>query len=397
MEQQEIVPVLRVKIIEHQESDSAISPTIPRTTISDGGISSAFERARLKEHVVNKAASLYTISSSVDGQQEPELMAANDLLSQLQYAFNRDDSHLAGNNQEWLQPADILLIDTRDTSAFNEISIFGSINLEIPALVQKRLKKKMFSNFNILNFLSNQAQKEIVEKWLNSSSPNKTLVIFNGESHVQESEARLLASAFANGLAADVAKNYSNDSFRVAMLEGGLASFTIIPQARPFYTSTQEITAAATPIKQTRSLSLSISALPVKKGLSLNSASAHKKGPSLMLPRRASDECMLSPSLMMEDDIESATDNAAPNAPFSYISPHIIIGSDVVPTGPEAVEELKQLHVTHILNMASEIYNSSAVQESSLFSLKWIPVIDNTEQDMDPPLQEAIQFIGKRC
>eukprot|EP00842_Homolaphlyctis_polyrhiza_P000666 jgi/Hompol1/15/HPOL_001682-RA len=89
----------------------------------------------------------------------------------------------------------------------------------------------------------------------------------------------------------------------------------------------------------------------------------------------------------------SPNDNAAPPEPVSRVNQQILLGSDVIPLAPDAVEQLNRLGVTHILNMAAEVKNSPAVVNSGQFQLKWLPVQDNTEQDMDGPLMEAIQFI----
>ncbi|KAL5036761.1 hypothetical protein RTP6_004284 [Batrachochytrium dendrobatidis] len=95
-----------------------------------------------------------------------------------------------------------------------------------------------------------------------------------------------------------------------------------------------------------------------------------------------------------DSPMTSPNDNAAPSNPYSVVTPNIILGSDELPLCSNAVEQLSALGVTHILNMAAEIKNSPAVVESARFSIKWLPVLDNTEQDMDGPLAEAIEFIS---
>ncbi|KAI8921649.1 hypothetical protein BC831DRAFT_476203 [Entophlyctis helioformis] len=94
-----------------------------------------------------------------------------------------------------------------------------------------------------------------------------------------------------------------------------------------------------------------------------------------------------------ETPTTSPNDNAAPPEPCSRVQLNIFLGSDAIPLAPDAVDQLTRLGVTHILNMAAEVKNSPAVMESGKFVLKWLPVYDNTEQDMDGPLKEAIDFI----
>nr|KAJ3419937.1 Dual specificity protein phosphatase 9 [Polyrhizophydium stewartii] len=103
------------------------------------------------------------------------------------------------------------------------------------------------------------------------------------------------------------------------------------------------------------------------------------------------DDTNMSPE---ESPTTSPNDNAAPPEPCSRISPNIFVGSDAIPLAPDAIEQLQRLGVTHILNMAAEIKNSQAVIDSGKFVHKWLPVHDNTEQDMDAPLKEAIDFIS---
>ncbi|KAH6581191.1 hypothetical protein BASA60_002575 [Batrachochytrium salamandrivorans] len=95
-----------------------------------------------------------------------------------------------------------------------------------------------------------------------------------------------------------------------------------------------------------------------------------------------------------ETPVTSPNDNAAPPEPYSRVTANILLGSDVIPLSETAIEQLSSLGVTHILNMAAEIQNSPIVVESGLFDIKWLPVLDNTEQDMDGPLMEAIEYIS---
>jgi hypothetical protein len=94
--------------------------------------------------------------------------------------------------------------------------------------------------------------------------------------------------------------------------------------------------------------------------------------------------------------------------PYSVILPNLYLGSDVIPTSSDAVNQLNKMGVTHVLNMAIEVkysYDQSSPSSlpssasSSAFSypitVKAIGIEDHPEQDVDEAIQEAVEFICK--
>lgn len=126
------------------------------------------------------------------------------------------------------------------------------------------------------------------------------------------------------------------------------------------------------------------------RSLSINVVPKTKKGSQQSLSLSLVKEVVISP-----DSSASPSDNAAPPEPYSRITQNIIIGSDVLPMDAQGPKLLSQIGVTHILNMAAEIKNSPLIEVSNLFSLKWIPVHDNNEVELDDALKQAINFIGR--
>ena len=94
-------------------------------------------------------------------------------------------------------------------------------------------------------------------------------------------------------------------------------------------------------------------------------------------------------------NLDSPTDNDEEPPSFSIVNTNIILGSDEIPLAKDAIDQFARLGVTHILNMAAEVKNSPIVMECKDLTLKWVPVLDQTEQDMKQALQDSIDFICK--
>ncbi|KAI9336193.1 protein-tyrosine phosphatase-like protein [Zopfochytrium polystomum] len=63
-------------------------------------------------------------------------------------------------------------------------------------------------------------------------------------------------------------------------------------------------------------------------------------------------------SLNLNDVLQPSNHPSTPAAalpPFSQIRPYLLLGDDSIPTSPDAVERLKDMGVTHVLNMAKEV------------------------------------------
>ncbi|TPX31148.1 hypothetical protein SmJEL517_g05467 [Synchytrium microbalum] len=88
----------------------------------------------------------------------------------------------------------------------------------------------------------------------------------------------------------------------------------------------------------------------------------------------------------------SASDMPTPTEPYSQILDWLYLGSDTVPTSLDAVDSLRKLGVTHVLNMAKEI-RDDAVEHDGRFVFKWIKTEDSSDHAMEEPLVEAVDFI----
>ncbi|TPX47197.1 hypothetical protein SeLEV6574_g02802 [Synchytrium endobioticum] len=112
----------------------------------------------------------------------------------------------------------------------------------------------------------------------------------------------------------------------------------------------------------------------------LSDISYHSNTPSILY-----DDQPTSPRL-------SALDLPTPTEPYSQILPWLYLGSDSLPTGVEASENLRALGITHVLNMANEIKDEE-VENDGRFGYKWIRTEDSADHAMDEPLAEAVSFI----
>ena len=160
-----------------------------------------------------------------------------------------------------------------------------------------------------------------------------------------------------------------------------------VAQSTTFEGKPRPSTYVSPPYKSGRSLSIDVYA-PKREPLG-------NKNPVMGLKLSVKPGIGLSLSnAIIVSPVESPNEPAAPPGPYSIITKNIIIGSDVLPSSPHACTLFSEIHVTHILNMAAEIPVNQLVLNDSRFKVKWIPVYDNTEVDMDDALQQAIAFIG---
>lgn len=298
----------------------------------------------------------------------------------------------------------ILLVDTRPRAIFERKYIKKSLNIHFLPLTRNRLKKKMFSNFNILECIADQESKVIYENWMRNDV-KRCIVVIPDDIWNRESEAYTFYVALTNGLSNEIFKS-SNNIPQIAVLKGGLAHFSKVG-------SGHMVTAIDDEIPQRRGSALPTLDVAVRAGAKPALALKLNQAPSKSKPNSTKTEQNLDSStailqltqlksslssirsLSSDDSEDSAYDNAAPQYSYSRISHNVIIGSDEIPLSSNAVTQLQQIKVTHILNMAAEVKNSFEVENSGLFKIKWIPVCDNTEQDMDEPLKEAIDFMSK--
>ncbi|KAJ3397378.1 hypothetical protein HDU92_008369 [Lobulomyces angularis] len=90
-------------------------------------------------------------------------------------------------------------------------------------------------------------------------------------------------------------------------------------------------------------------------------------------------------------DYNSSPPMSAVFSAYTLIRPYLYLGSDVIPSSSNAIEELKDLKITHILNVAHDVILNPALEEN--FGFLWIPLKDNLEQEIYDDLKKACAFI----
>lgn len=366
-------------------------------------------------------------------------------------------------------PSHLLLLDMRDQSLYSKSRLKAALNVNFPALVVKRFRKRLgLASFQLLHFLEGEEASRRYSEW-KLVGGRKSVVVFDEEMESTTSDAfaflgvvsegggllgvgggetrggeeSLLVWAVEGGYKAIIGqsklhpdkygglfveegdeegagmmmmmpdsslrKGYSfkEEKFVVdgekynggsGAEEGSLGrSATISFQRNRDSSVDSATTSSQTPAsdiatstsaqnKNTRSLSVDI--------ISRKESPSRKMG-ALKLSTKP---IALNPSLPTSENksplsTHSPNDMAAPPEPYSLITSQLLVGSDMLPSSPAAPTLLKEIGVTHILNMAAEIPLNPKCEGQ--FTLKWIPVYDNTEVDMDDALQTAIAFIGK--
>jgi hypothetical protein len=344
----------------------------------------------------------------------------------------------------------LLCIDMRPQSEFLASRIQKSVNVEFPSLVLKRLKKNMFTNFNLANFLVGAESRANYDEWVSAQGLGRGVCVYDAD--MSGAAVETFVGALAAGLGDELLKGLSDrQSCAAATLDGGWEAFSSYSPARTFIVPAEQTDLPPSPAAQEQAVGkpakgglkskpkLLIGAvqLPSLVGPTSNGSTASNNSNGATLEEDPATPTVLNVaqksrnmSLALVTDLprvargvtaeggmrrlkvdpdeespESAYDNAAPPEPYSAISKGILIGSDQVPLAPDAVAQLHAIGVTHILNMAAEVVNAPWVVESGEFGVKWIPVRDNTEQgtienvamltfiDMDEPLQEAVTFM----
>jgi hypothetical protein len=362
-------------------------PDMPRTTF--------------KEVDVNKVSngSPLSLNNLIIEPQNLKYISANELLLQLDYSVNNSNFKEAG--LEWQSPYSLMLIDVRSSTEFSKKKVKTSVNIHFLPLTRNRFKKKIFTNFSLVECLDDLESKNLYETWLKNDVPRGIILIYDNDCG-KDSEVSIFYNALSKGLAEELSKGSQNVP-KVAVLNGGLSELastqpSLLIIGSENFNSTEF--AIPTLNLSRKSVSGSLLKLPKKSTIEPNAPCPKPVGSRQSLMQLSHMNIELkhqssTASMSSEDSsIGSAYDNAAPNMPYSEITANIFIGSDEIPCCPDAILKLQQLKVTHILNMAYEVCNSKAVEDSNCFKIKWIPVHDNTEQDMEIPLQEAIDFMS---
>ncbi|KAI8904685.1 hypothetical protein EDD86DRAFT_220376 [Gorgonomyces haynaldii] len=330
-----------------------------------------------------------TLLGSRSLNETAEAISSHDLFLQLQHQFTRDSNCLSDCSDGYKTPLSLLLLDLRPEEDYEDTRIKQAIHLIFPPMWIKRLKKKIVNNFANFQFWGhNDEDKTKFEHW-RSSQDQKCIVVFD-MSMKKDSDAFVFVDALYQGMALELSKD--QEPVRVCYVAGGFESLLQFKAFHIYFEkpgqsplSPQQPLGSVQPKKRFSKMNLRVtqsndvppSALPDSKPF------FGQKIVTKLAPQEDDDE-----------DVQSANDNAAPAHPYSVITKNIYVGSSDIPNGPNPVEELSKLGVTHVLNLAAEVPLDEKVVESGRFQARWIPVYDNTEQDLEKPLEDAIEFIG---
>ncbi|KAJ2999843.1 Dual specificity protein phosphatase 9 [Globomyces sp. JEL0801] len=335
----------------------------------------------------------------------------DDLLLHFEHKKSSADTNLQNCTQSWQQiPLSILMIDMRQPQDFAETYIKGSINPVFPMLLTKRFKKRMFSNFNLLNFLPDVKCQDTFNNWKQSTNGRKCILVYNdsmSESNFDQDVWYFLA-CLVDGMANEIC---ANNQPLVAYLSSGISNLIKNDKLRAYLDGTSMTNLEQLTISPTQDHPMEdveVSKTPPPPLVSRDTIKAPTRKPTLNLiiggggsagvigkkEKPKLNKEIITNQPMEDSPLTSPNDNAAPPEPFSRITKNIFVGSDLLPLAIDGPKQLMDIGITHILNMAAEIKNSQIVEDCGLFQLKWIPVMDNTEVDMDDALQDAIDFIG---
>ena len=311
----------------------------------------------------------------------------------LQLLATQFDGQCLYNNE----PTAILLIDLRCVDKFDSKHLTGSINPQFPTLLIKRFKKRTFSNFNILNFLQNKSQHQLVSQW--KAGLSKKLIVVYAENFTDydtDSDVWAILNALNEGMANELHSS-------VSYVDGGFSGILSTTGIEKYLTIDLN-EKAPSPSSNTQpprmgEITIATQQRVSERGpLSIDVTSAKKRigAPTLSITRSPANDLMSATTerSAVTSVADSATEQSFPAHPFSFITENLIVGSDEIPQSATGPSKLHDIGVTHILNMASEIKHTKLLHDSKYFQLKWIPVHDNTEVDLDDALNEAIAFMG---
>jgi predicted protein tyrosine phosphatase len=280
-----------------------------------------------------------------------------------------------------------LLVDFRSKKQFLRLNIKNSINPFLPALVIKRFRKGMFSSFNLNNFLNNIECQNKFKEWKARSEPKYIIVMDeNMETDCLSSDAWAFVSALKEGLTAEICPNQLPPT--IGYVVGGFEAVC------GYQTELLSLFGGEMSQDITINVYSPLNQNPNKEIEKIVGLNIHAQSDSPKLKTTPTLSLKIKPSSANSTANSPSESFHIPTNPISKITDNISIGSDLYPLAPDGPERLAELGVTHILNMAAEIEPSVYLKNSGKFELKWIPIHDNTEVDLDDVLQDAIQFIG---
>lgn len=240
----------------------------------------------------------------------------------------------------------LLLLDCRPFSEFARSHIQGAINLTIPSLMLRRLKKGM--NFAISSLITSEEGKAQFNRNLRNASG---IVLY--DSNTTEVSSVCCGSALGVLL-----KKFSEDvSAPVWLLEGGFSKFE-----KKYSAFCEQGEDMERPL-------LSLSGLKIQD-------SEEDRGPLRFEPPAT--------PFMVTDHQESQT-----KVPVQIL-PHLYLGSE---KDSSDLEILKKYGISYILNVTHDKPNS--FEHLPGFKYKKLPVEDNWRANLSDMFPEAFQFIDE--
>ncbi|KAJ3413431.1 Dual specificity protein phosphatase 1 [Chytridiales sp. JEL 0842] len=383
----------------------------------------------------------------------------------------------------------ILLIDLRSPNDFDYCRLKSSVNVIIPSLIMKRMRRRSMSTFQLEGFINGEESKKIYEKWKARSrsvpAPKRLIVVYDEDATLDiddNTDVKVLADILNCGFL-DIgqrSETTSKDSsiqseapYKVMYLHGGIQSLQSIPQSQSLFigaafqksvqisiaspTADNQISdgneggslmnqilspahmtsspMSITPVSATSSLlspagSASSQDPPGRKrsrfsiitqvnsdisdATTISTNADVKKvdggGPKSggMMNAAAVAALSLGGPILISKNEPHGANVRSPGTPYmdslnemdaySVILPNVYLGSDVIPSSTNAIEQMEKLGITHVLNMAIEVEYEQITKPTSPGSysvtFKKLGIEDHPEQDIDDVVKEAIEFIA---
>lgn len=331
----------------------------------------------------------------------------------------------------------VLAIDFRPRKDFELAHVSSSLNMCLTPIIVRRLKQKILTKFDLTNFLTSatcktnfkQIQEEFEKKKVDGVKQKVLVIVFDQVMANTESDSWTLIEILQSGLCGNFmdALSESEISFdlEVGYLHGGFNSFSVLDNVEPFINSI----ASSTRSSGNTSSKFTISDSGLDKSMKRPSFSIttdltprSKKKLSISVGSSQSDSTSSSTLKSEGTSISSSFPDSKKNTgsnqlsnlvpldesplnspttppmsaivhPYTLIMPYLYIGSDSLPCSPTANQELNDLKVTHVLNVAADVITSPTLPLE--FEVKWLKIKDNLEEEIYEDLKHACEFIGK--
>ena len=423
---------VKVQKIDHEKSSPRINSKIKHSSLmyDDSPTLSAPTPLNYQDKLSASLKNL-TIEPKSDS---PEAITPDQYLAYLNNPSNNLPANIVGSY--------IIPVDLRPFEEFASFHVLKSINMNLPPLILKRLKSGLAPGFQIESFLTSNECKTKFRSYLaeletlTQAKPTKInkiyIMIYDDETlESSDSDTWNFIEKLSGGIATNILKNNPNllakvgDIIQVAYLKNGINAFvkltnmdqhimglknarelgeglisTMEPHEGSLNSFSEETddtldmnTVPNMKLAGRRLTGISGKITPKTKKRSLSVNTAPRTGSS---PIRTMEEHLAS-ALSKKPDGNEEIEDSTPTmsgicSAFSQILPFLLLGSETLPTAATAVEDLKKLGVTHILNMAVDSVPREDVKQN--FHLKWFKLQDNCDQEMNAHLRESVQDIS---